>query len=165
MIVDVLIEYHFSSIRNDGICIEMNSTVFGNNGSIFYCECTEGYQGGTCQLKLDLCANITCANKGVCKTIAMVWKCMCLSEELYYGDRCQYQTGALKVKEAMSRSFASVAITAIVLTCTFVISMDVLKYVFHIDPVKIERQKVRQKKRDKAQSHVPRAPERFQYVP
>lgn len=92
----------------------------------------------------------------------MVAKCVCLDSTLYYGDYCQLRTNSLQVKQALSRSFASIAITAIVLTCSFVVLMDVLKYGFHIDPVKTERQKVRQ---EKAQSNGQKLAVRFQYVP
>lgn len=143
----------------------MNSTILSNNGSMSYCECTKGYEGNTCQFRVNYCVNVTCANKGVCKTINMTWKCICLGDDLYNGDHCQYRTGTLKVKEAMSRSFAGVAITAIVLTCSFVVSMDVLKYVFRIDPVKLERQYIRAKKKRKIFFHPSGMALRFQYVP
>ncbi|CAF4166158.1 unnamed protein product, partial [Adineta steineri] len=72
-----------------------------------------------------------------------------------------------KVKQALSRSFAGVAIAAQVLTCSFVIIMDVLKYVFKIDPVKAERLKQAQEKKAvkaKAKARGPNVAVRFQYV-
>ena len=74
-------------------------------------------------------------------TTNMTWKCICLDPSLYFGEYCQLQTAALTVKKAMSKSFASVAIAAISLTCSFVVLMDVLKYAFHVDPVKTARMK------------------------
>ncbi|CAF4373124.1 unnamed protein product, partial [Adineta steineri] len=80
---------------------------------------------------------------------------------------CEIQTSALKIKQALSRSFASVAITALVLTCSFVIIMDILKYVFKIDPVKAERLKQLRAKKAAKSKPKPKAPNvaiRFQYV-
>ncbi|CAF1499768.1 unnamed protein product, partial [Adineta steineri] len=59
------------------------------------------------------------------------------------------------------------AIVALVLTCSFVIIMDILKYVFKIDPVKAERLKQLQAKRAAKPKPKPKAPNvaiRFQYV-
>ena len=134
----------------------------------FYCECEYGYTGIHCELTINLCGNITCANRGLCQTINMTWKCTCLDSSLFYGDYCQFQTNFLLIRKALSRSFASVAITAIVSTCSFIVLMDILKYVFHIDPVKAERQRCQ-----KRQEEIKRAPKssspkvaiRFQYIP
>ena len=161
-------ENYFYFTRNDGTCIEINSTVSNNNGSMFYCECQDGYQGRICQLRIDLCVNITCENRGVCATIDMTWKCTCLDPGLFYGNRCEFQTGALLMKKALSRSFASVAISAITITCSFILLMDALKYIFHIDPAKFERQKLRQRRqqeKEKAKSDKPKPAVRFQYIP
>ncbi|CAF1233029.1 unnamed protein product [Adineta steineri] len=97
----------------------------------------------------------------------MSWSCICLTPSLYYGNYCEIQTSALKVKQALSRSFAGVAIAALVLTCSFVIIMDVLKYVFKIDPVKAERLKQIQAKKavkSKAKAKAANVAVRFQYV-
>ena len=122
--------------------------------------------GTHCELKLDLCANISCKNNGICKTIDLAWKCICLDPTLYYGNYCERQTSALAVKKSLTKSFASVAITALVLTCSFVIVMDILKYLFHIDPAKEARMKRAKAKRTapKRKSGAPKVAVRFQYV-
>ncbi|CAF1374280.1 unnamed protein product [Adineta steineri] len=97
----------------------------------------------------------------------MSWSCICLIPSLYYGNYCEIQTSALKVKQALSKSFASVAIVTLVLTCSFVTIMDVLKYVFKIDPVKAERLRQIQAKKAAKSKPKPKAPNvaiRFQYV-
>jgi hypothetical protein len=91
----------------------------------------------------------------------MSWNCICLDKTLYYGAYCQFQTSTLKIKQVLSRSLASVAITIIVLTCSFIFSMDVLKYVFHVDPVKIQLIKWRLQK----EADAPKVAIRFQYIP
>ncbi|CAF0794318.1 unnamed protein product [Adineta steineri] len=152
---------------NNGTCIEVNSTTVDNNGTTFYCNCSKSFTGVHCELKVNLCANIKCQNHGICQTVNMSWSCICLTPSLYYGNYCEIQTSALKVKQALSRSFAGVAIAALVLTCSFVIIMDVLKYVFKIDPVKAERLKQIQAKKavkSKAKAKAANVAVRFQYV-
>jgi len=91
------------------------------------------------------------------------WKCFCLDSSLYYGNYCEYQTSGLTVKKVMAKSFSSVAIAVITLTVSFVVSMDVLKYVFHIDPVKAVRKKVK-KSKNEAKSKPSKTVVRFQYI-
>ncbi|CAF0946542.1 unnamed protein product [Rotaria sordida] len=155
---------------HNGTCISVNSTISSTDGTNFKCECMEGYNGVYCELTVDLCGNITCENNGICQTVELMWQCLCLDTTFYYGDYCQFKTSTLKIKEMLSKSFASIAIGAIVTTCTFVIVMDVLKYVFHIDPVEYERDNYR--KRREAQKRARRPVKknqlnvalRFQYV-
>lgn len=149
----------------------MNQTVSINNGSTFRCACVEGYDGVYCELQVDLCVNITCQNRGICSTTDFRWECLCLDSTLYYGEYCQYKTNRLKLLEILSKSFASIAIAAIVTTCTFVIIMDVLKYFFHIDPVEYERESYRKRKEERRRArrgvkdnHMPKFALRFQYV-
>jgi hypothetical protein len=107
----------------------------------------------------------------MCQTIENDWECRCLDPTLYYGDYCQFKSGALRLREILSKSFAAVAIGAIVTTCSFVVVMDVLKYAFHIDPVECERDSYRrrielqrQARRPPPKTDHPRIALRFQYV-
>lgn len=156
--------------RHNGTCIPANSTVTSNNGSSFTCECTEGYNGRYCELEINLCVNITCENRGVCSTIRFQWYCYCLDSSLYYGEYCQYKTNKLRIREILSKSFASIAIGVIITTCGFVIIMDILKYAFNIDPVIGERESYRQRREDLKRARRPirhRGPRfalRFEYV-
>ena len=148
----------------------MNATVNDSNGLNFQCLCTDGYNGVYCELKINLCDAVTCDNRGFCQMVDMEWKCLCLDDSLYYGDHCEHKTSRLKLREILSKSFASVAIGAIVTTCSFVIIMDVLKYAFHIDPVEIERDTYRRRRerhrraRRPLKDMGPKIALRFQYV-
>ena len=156
--------------RNNGTCVPINSTVSGSNGSNFLCLCSNGYNGVYCELKINLCDIITCENRGVCQMNNMEWQCHCLDATYYYGDHCQYKTNQLRVREIISKSFASVAIGAIVTTCSFVILMDILKYAFHIDPVEFDRDSYRRRRerqkraRRPLKSMGPKIALRFQYI-
>jgi hypothetical protein len=99
-----------------------------------------------------------------------MWKCYCLDPSLYYGDLCQFKTTKLQIHEILSKSFASIAIGAIVTTCTFIVIMDVLKYFFHIDPVEYERESYRRRIQERRRArrpiknNIPKLALRFQYV-
>ena len=101
----------------------------------------------------------------MCQTVNFTWKCICIDSTLYYGEYCQYQTNRLQIKQTLTKSFASIAIIAISLTCAFIVFMDVLKYGFHIDPVQIERRQLRKHQRRLARPSIkPKVAVRFQYI-
>ncbi|CAF1163194.1 unnamed protein product [Rotaria sordida] len=127
----------------------MNGTVSLNNKTTFKCICKPGYNGPQCELISDMCINIKCENKGVCISSHLSWRCHCLDSSLYSGKYCEKISTSLIIKQILSKSFASVAIVAIIAVFLFVIIMDILKYVFKIDPVDRERRlmKLKQKKK------------------
>ena len=125
--------------RHDGKCLEINGTISINNETTFECQCSSGYDGLHCELVSDMCRNITCENHGFCIHSYQSWSCQCLDASLYSGEFCQHESSRLKAKQILSKSFAFIAILAITAVFVFVIVMDVLKYVFNIDPVDRER--------------------------
>ncbi len=95
-----------------------------------------------------MCINITCQNRGRCISQHLSWSCECLGS-LYFGTYCEETSNEIKIKQVLSKSFASIAIVAIVLVFLFVIIMDILKFVFGIDPICSEREfmKLEEKKK------------------
>jgi hypothetical protein len=89
-----------------------------------------------------MCANIICENHGVCLSSYLSWSCECLDSSFYYGQYCEHKSSSLLAREILSRSFASIAIVAITGVFVFVITMDILKYVFKIDPIDSERRRL-----------------------
>jgi hypothetical protein len=102
-----------------------------------------------CELVDNMCFNITCQNKGRCISSHLSWSCNCLDPLLYSGTYCEHKSSSLITKEILSKSFASVAITAIIVVMLFVVIMDILKYGFGIDPVDRERQLMKSKQEKK----------------
>lgn len=145
------------SFRHDGTCKEMQQIVALVNETIFHCDCKAGYDGIRCQSAKNTCENITCANNGVCFSSYPTWTCVCLDSSLYSGTHCQHKSNALLVQQVLSKSFASIAITAIIVVFLFVTVMDVLKYGFKIDPVDRERRlmKLEEEKRQKRKGKKP----------
>ena len=119
----------------------------------YTCQCVSGYAGTNCQLVSDMCANITCENNGICVSSYLSWSCKCIDSSLYSGTYCEDKSSSLATKQALSKSFATVAIVMMCCAVAFIIIMDILKYVFKIDPIdrehhrlKMEKEKEKQKK-------------------
>jgi hypothetical protein len=53
---------------------------------------------------------------------------------------------SLLVRQYVSKGFAYVVIIVLVATAAFIIILDILKYVFGIDPVREERERIRRKR-------------------
>ena len=70
------------------------------------------------------------------------YTCECLGNS-YTGRHCEIKASQLAAHEALSKSFAYVAICALLGLAVFIVTMDVLKYGFHIDPAREERERLR----------------------
>jgi hypothetical protein len=127
------IQYRFSSVS--GTCVRLNDTNFR-------CDCTRERIGTHCEILVHYCHNATCLNKGVCRPIPLGYKCECLSSD-YQGRHCEHAPTGIVVRQYISKTFGYIAIIALVTVAGFVISMDLLKYVFGIDPIRRERDKIR----------------------
>lgn len=95
---------------------------------------------------IDYCQNITCQNRGVCRRLLLEYRCECLVGS-FSGRHCEIVEKKVKILKIVSKSFAYVAIIALSTVAIFVITMDLLKYCFGIDPVRREREEIRQKKK------------------
>jgi hypothetical protein len=138
---------------NHGTCIETNSTSF-------VCQCEPGYECIHCESLINYCRNVNCQNKGQCRPILLNFTCECTLED-YSGRYCEIKSSSLIAKQTINRSFGYIAILAIILVFGIIISMDILKSVFNIDPAAKERKRLRAKKRRKLRQSIPI---RFIYV-
>ncbi|CAF0808853.1 unnamed protein product [Adineta ricciae] len=147
----------------DGPC-KVNTCINGacneTSDKEFYCTCTPGWEGLHCDRKIDYCKNVTCMNNGICRSSHPNYTCDCLGSS-YYGRHCEFTTTKLVVYKMISKSFAYIAIIAIVSVILFVVIMDILKYVFGIDPTREELQRIRREKRAKRRRPVV---QKFVYV-
>ncbi|UJR32304.1 hypothetical protein I4U23_019768 [Adineta vaga] len=132
---------------HDGDCIK--ERISADNKTTFACLCQRGYDGTRCELVSNMCTNITCENKGICRSSHLSWKCHCIDSTLYSGVYCEHQSTSLTIKKVLSQSFVSIAIAAIIAVFLFVIIMDVLKYVFQIDPIIGERRMMKNERMKK----------------
>ncbi|CAF1332299.1 unnamed protein product [Rotaria sordida] len=111
---------------NQGTCVEISTTAFN-------CTCAPGWKDNQCERKIDYCYNITCENKGICRSMLMNYTCECLGES--YSDRhCDIITKKILICRIISKSFAYIAIIPMTIVAMFVVIMDILKYCFGIDP-------------------------------
>jgi hypothetical protein len=110
-----------------GTCNETSNTTFN-------CGCADGWEGIYCETEMNYCQNITCENNGVCRPLFMNYSCECLGES-YSGRHCEIIANKMVVREIVSKSFGYIAILSLISVALFIITMDVLKYCFGIDPV------------------------------
>lgn len=128
--------------------------------STFNCTCKPGWEGINCERKINYCHNITCQNKGVCRPLFLGYVCECLSGS-YSGPFCEITAARIIIYQIVSKSFAYIAILALITVAIFIIIMDILKYCFGIDPTREELERIRRKKQVKNRKPVI---ERFIYV-
>jgi len=118
-------------------------------------------EGIHCEIKENLCLNVTCQNQGVCRSLNQSYECLCLGDNYYYGRHCEIKTKRLIISTIVSKSFAYIAILVMVITAMFIVIMDILKYCFGIDPTRKDLERIRRKKRAKKRNPVI---QRFVYV-
>lgn len=106
--------------------------------------------------------NVTCFNNGVCRPLFLNYTCECLSDS-YSGRHCEITASKIVVYQTVSKSFAYIAIIALIIVAIFIIIMDLLKYCFDIDPVRKELKQIQRKKQVKRTKHPP-VTIRFKYV-
>ena len=116
------------------------------SNTTFICQCAPGWQDVHCQTKINYCNEGTCLNNGVCQSILLNYTCHCLTES-YSGRHCEQTANRIVILQRVSKSFAYIAIISMTGVALFVITMDVLKYFFYIDPVGSVRAKHRSRKR------------------
>ena len=108
-----------------GTCVTMSNNTYA-------CSCTSDWQGVRCEQRRDYYANITCENRGVCRSLSSDYQCTCLPES-FSGSRCEVKAKKTIVLQAFA---ASVSIVVIVAFASFIVVMDLLKYVLNINPGK-----------------------------
>jgi hypothetical protein len=124
-----------------GTCIEPNPTSF-------ICQCEPGYEGIHCESLINYCQNVQCQNNGQCRPSRLNFTCECTLKE-YSGRYCEIKSSTLITKQIFNRSLGYIAIIAIAIVGIIIVLMDVLKYVFHIDPVDEERKQSQAKNQQK----------------
>jgi len=114
------------------------------NETDFHCNCTRGRTGVHCELLVYYCKNVTCLNKGICRSLLFDYKCECLFGTS--GHHCENVATSLLIRQYVSKGFAYIAILVLIATAGFIIVLDILKYGFGIDPVCEEREQIRRKR-------------------
>lgn len=112
-----------------------------------------GWNGVYCETKINYCRDIQCQNSGVCRSLLQNYLCECLGDS-YSGRHCEITGQRINIYKHVSKSFAYVALLAIISLFMFVIIMDLLKYCFGIDPVKRKSKRVIRRKKKKRKQAV-----------
>lgn len=100
-------------------------------------------------------------NGGVCQSSLLNYSCLCLTGS-YSGQLCEITEQKIYIRQTVSKSFAYIVIIAIIGVAVVVVTMDVLKYCFGIDPVGRERRVKKYGKRKKKMK--PMQIIRFKYI-
>ncbi|CAF1279357.1 unnamed protein product [Adineta ricciae] len=143
---------HFSGKHcevDERICKENTCLNHGNcsvaSNSTYRCICSPGYEGMRCEKRINYCLNVTCYNKGVCRPLLLDYKCECLRGT--WGKQCENIETKITIIKIVAKSFAYIAILAMITVALFIIIMDVLKYFFGIDLTKKEVERIRRAKK------------------
>ncbi len=128
----------------------------------FFCECEEGWKGTRCETKINYCDNIKCENNGICHPLVRGYKCECLGDS-FSGQHCEIVAAKIQIYQIASKSFAYIAIIALLSVAMFIVIMDILKYCFGIDPVHDERERLRRRRYQQVKKRKP-VIQRFVYV-
>jgi hypothetical protein len=137
-----------------GSCQNLSNTTF-------VCQCDEGWEGIHCETIINYCEDVRCQNNGVCRSSYRNYTCECLGES-FSGRYCEITATNIKIYQKLSKSFAYIAIIAIVSVAMFIVIMDILKYGFGIDAVGKDLKRMKRKKRNMKQK--PPVIVRFIYV-
>ena len=129
----------------------------------FECICVLGWTNKNCEKKVNFCENVTCQNNAVCRPLFRDYKCECLSTS-YSGRYCEIISTSLVVRKIVSKSVGYIAIICVLIVIGLVVTLDVLKYVFHIDPVRDEGERLRGKKQVVKKRTQPHIAIRYEYV-
>ncbi|UJR29646.1 hypothetical protein I4U23_017194 [Adineta vaga] len=140
---------------NHGFCNETSPTTF-------QCECHSSYEGLHCESKIDYCQNITCQNNGQCRSMLLNFTCECTAAD-FTGRFCEVQSTKLVIKTIVKKAFGYIAITAIVSLISTIVILDILRYVFKIDPIAKDRRNLR-RRRYQQRKKRPKSIVHFVYV-
>ena len=94
---------------------------------------------------INFCLNVTCQNRGICRSLFLNYTCECLGDN-YFGPHCEFTATKVFVRQIVSKSVAYIAILAMITTAMFIVIMDIVKYCFGIDLTEEERERMRQEK-------------------
>jgi hypothetical protein len=100
--------------------------------------------GINCELVINYCDNVTCLNKGVCRSLLLDYKCECVLDSS--GRQCEYLPTSIVARQRISKGFAYIAIIIILTTTGYIFTLDILTYVFGIDVARNERNLSRHKR-------------------
>ena len=92
---------------SNGTCIDIiNGTSYD-----FECKCPFPYYGRNCQLKINLCQNMTCSQQGACIVNGITPECKCFTG--FLGKNCDQLSQELQTVKMISDIASIIAYIAI----------------------------------------------------
>jgi hypothetical protein len=93
----------------------------------FKCNCDKYYYGIYCENKINLCQNETCTSKGLCIVDELNNTISCRCFNLYFGDKCEFQSQELILKKQVVSLTSIIAIVIIALFYSYFIFSDLIR--------------------------------------
>ena len=119
---------------NNGTCLNIINASNNNNNYDFNCTCDPKsiYYGRNCELKLNICQNVTCSQKGICyinNTNNYYYYCKCFIG--YTGQSCQFESNQAKTIKTINNMSAYISIIIIVAFFISILLLDLCHYWSH----------------------------------
>ena len=90
----------------------------------FQCHCPSDYLGIHCEHRPDHCFNVSCQNKGLCRSLSMNSECQCVYGT--WGEHCEHLTTSILVRQYVIKGILYIVILAISFVIGFVVLLDIL---------------------------------------
>ena len=120
-------ETNLNPCTNNNPCLNNGTCVFSLN--TYLCSCDENkFHGTHCENRIDLCANYTCLNRGVCKINELTYSPYCSCLKYFSGEKCEIQSSELdKITNIISVASIAASIIIFVFYLSFILN-DIFKY-------------------------------------
>ena len=103
-------------------------------------------------------------NDGICRGLVGDYRCECLGSA-YSGHHCEFISNKIVTYQMVSKSFSYVAIITMCAVMSFIIGLDMLKYIFDIDSMEPLPRQEKHRRKNKLRSMKLVRSHRPVYVP
>jgi len=112
----------------------------------FKCLCQQNFAGELCEVN-QACLNVTCLNSGQCiEEYDGNYTCMC--GNYFTGRHCEHKGSDLILLENVSSSLSIFGIAIMIAYGVIIISMDVMRFCFEIEPISLKEYRKKVQKVD-----------------
>jgi len=88
----------------------------------FDCKCEYPWYGRHCELKINLCENMTCSKQGICYSNLTLPMCKCFPG--YSGTNCEIKSEEMKIKQIISNGAVAASILFFLMFTILIIFLD-----------------------------------------
>ena len=120
-------ETNLNPCTSNNPCLNNGTCIFKLNS--YECSCDENkFYGTNCEHRINMCANRTCLNRGICKINELTYSPYCSCLKYFSGETCEIHSSELvTIKNIISVASITAIIIIIVFYLIF-IQNDIFKY-------------------------------------